>query len=89
MLGQLSRQHQPDCSLDLPGSHSGLLVDACQLGCLGGYLLKDVIDEGVQNGHRLGADAGVRVHLQESMRCFSNLILHEAISGGTKTFCLR
>ena len=64
MLGQLPREDEPDCSLDLAGGHCGLLVVACQLGCLCGNLLKDVIDEGVQDGHCLGADTCVRVHLK-------------------------
>ena len=64
VLGQLSRQDQPNCCLDLTGSDSWLLVVASQLGCLCGNLLEDVIDEGIQNGHGLGADASVRVDLQ-------------------------
>ena len=64
MLGKLSRQDKPDCCLDLPGCDCGLLGVASQRGCLIGDLLKDVIDEGVQNWHSLGADASVRVDLQ-------------------------
>ena len=64
VLGKLSRQDEPDSSLDLTGGHGGLLVVAGQLGCLSGNLLEDVVDEGVQDRHGLGADSSVRVHLQ-------------------------
>ena len=66
VLGQLSWKDEPDSSLDLAGSHCGLLVVSGQLGSLRGNLVEDVIDEGVQNGHSLGADACVWVHLRES-----------------------
>ena len=64
VLGELSRQDKPDCCLDLPGCDCGLLGVASQRGCLIGDLLKDVIDEGVQNWHCFGADSSVRVDLQ-------------------------
>jgi len=66
VLGQLSWEDEADGSLDLAGGHSGLLVVASQLGCLCGNLLEDVVDEGVQDGHGLGADSRVWVHLQQS-----------------------
>ena len=65
MLGQLSREDEPDGSLNLARGDCGLLVVACQLGCLSGNLLEDIVDEGVQDGHGLGADACVRVDLQK------------------------
>ena len=64
VLGQLARQDQAHGRLDLAAGHRGLLVVARQLRGLGGNLLEDVVDEGVQDRHGLGADAGVRVHLQ-------------------------
>ena len=64
MLGQLPRQDEAHRRLDLTRGHGGLLVVAGQLGGLGGDLLEDVVDERVQDGHGLGADARVRVHLQ-------------------------
>ena len=64
VLGQLSRQHKPDCCLDLSGCHCGLLGVASQRRCLVGNLLKDVIDEGVQNGHSLGANSSVWMNLR-------------------------
>ena len=64
MLGQLPGQDEAHCSLDLARGHGGLLVVAGQLGGLSGDLLKDIVDEGVQDGHGFGANTCVRVHLQ-------------------------
>ena len=44
-----------------------LLVVSDELGGLGGDLLEDVVDEGVHDGHSLGGDAGVGVHLLEDL----------------------
>ena len=68
MLGKLSRKDESDSSLNLARGHCGLLVVASQLGSLRGDLVKDVIDEGVQDGHGLGADACVWVHLRNKFR---------------------
>ena len=65
MLGQLTGEDQPDGSLDLSRCDSGLLVVASQRGSLVGNLFKDVVDERVQDGHRLGTDSGVWVDLQK------------------------
>ena len=63
VLGQLTGEDQPDCSLDLPGCDGGLLVVSSQCGGLIGDLLKDVIDEGVQDGHGLGTNSSIWVDL--------------------------
>ena len=63
VIGQLPREDEAHRRLDLAGGHGGLLVVASQLGGLGGDLLENVVDEGVQDGHGLGADARVGVHL--------------------------
>ena len=63
VLGQLTGENKPDGSLDLSGSYCGLLVVASQRGGLICNLFKDVIDEGVQDGHRLGTDSCVWVDL--------------------------
>jgi hypothetical protein len=65
VLGQLPWEDEADSSLDLAGGHRGLLVVASQLGCLCGDLLENIVDEGVQDGHGLGADSGVWVHLPQ------------------------
>ena len=63
MLGQLSRQKQTDCGLDLPGSDGGATVVVRQTGCLSSDALEDVIHEGVHDGHGLAGDASVGVDL--------------------------
>ena len=68
VLGQLAWQDEPDCCLDLARSHSGLLVVAGQCGGLSGNLLENIVDEGVEDAHGLGADTRVRVHLYARTR---------------------
>ena len=67
MLGELTGEDEADGGLDLAGRERRLLVVAGELGRLGGDLLEDVVDEGVHDGHRLGGDAGVGVHLLEDL----------------------
>ena len=67
VLGQLTGQEEPDSSLDLPGGDGGPLVVVGKTGGLGGDALEDVIDEGVHDGHSLGADASVGVDLLEDL----------------------
>ena len=49
MLGELSWEKESHSSLHLPGGESVLLVVSDELGCLGGDLLEDVIDERVHD----------------------------------------
>jgi len=63
VLGQLSRKDEADGCLDLARGHCRLFVVPCQLGCLRSNLLEYIIDEGVEDGHGLGADSSVWVHL--------------------------
>ena len=49
MLGELAGEDKADSGLDLARGHSRLLVVARQLGSLGGNLLKNVCDEGVED----------------------------------------
>ena len=63
MLGQFAGQHEPDRGLDLAGGDGGLLVVAGKAGRLHGELLKDVVDEGVHDRHRLRGDSSIRVDL--------------------------
>ena len=67
VLGELTGEDEAHGGLDLAGGHGGLLVVAGELGRLGGDLLEDVVDEGVHDGHSLGGDAGVGVHLLEDL----------------------
>ena len=67
VLGQLSGQEEPDGGLDLPGGDGGPLVVVGQTGGLGGDPGEDVVNEGVHDGHGLGGDTGVRVHLLQDL----------------------
>ena len=65
VLGQLTGQQKPDGGLDFPGGDGGPPVVVGQTASLGGDALEDVVDEGVHDGHGLGGDASVGVHLLE------------------------
>ena len=67
MLGELSGQEEPHSGLDLPGGDGGALVVVGQAGGLGRDPLKDVVDEGVHDGHGLGGNAGIRVNLLQHL----------------------
>ena len=67
MLGQLTGEEQPDGGLDFPGGDGGPLVVVGKTGGLGGDALEDVIDEGVHDGHGLGADTSVGVDLLQDL----------------------
>jgi len=67
VLGQLSGQEEPDGGLDLPGGDGGPLVVVGQTGGLGGDPGEDVVNEGVHDGHGLGGDTGVGVHLLQHL----------------------
>ena len=67
VLGKLTWQKEPDSSLDFPGGDGGPLVVVGQTGGLGGDALEEVVDEGVHDGHGLGADASVGVDLLEDL----------------------
>jgi len=67
VLGQFTRQDQSNGRLDFSGRHGRLLVVSGQLGGFSRDLFEDVVDEGVHDAHRLGGDAGVRVHLLQDL----------------------
>merc|ERR1712012_176964 len=67
VLGELTREEEPDSGLDLPGGDGGPLVVVGEPGGLGSNALKDVVDKGVHDGHSLGGDSGVRVDLLEDL----------------------
>uniref|UniRef100_A0A453MV66 Uncharacterized protein n=1 Tax=Aegilops tauschii subsp. strangulata TaxID=200361 RepID=A0A453MV66_AEGTS len=76
VLGELAGEDEADGGLDLPRRDGGLLVVAGQLGGLAGELLEDVVDEGVHDGHGLGGDADVGVHLLEHLEDVDLVRLH-------------
>ena len=67
VLGQFTGEEQPDGGLDFPGGDGGPLVVVGKTGGLGGNALKDVVHEGVHDGHGLGADASVGVDLLQDL----------------------
>ena len=67
VLGQFTRQDQSNGRLDFSGRHGRLLIVSGQLGSFSRDLFEDVVDEGVHDAHRLGGDAGVRVHLLQDL----------------------
>ena len=67
MLGQFTRQDQSHGRLDFSARHGRLLVVSRQFRGFSRDLFEDVVDEGVHDAHRLGGDAGVRVHLLQDL----------------------
>ena len=67
VLGELSRKKQPDSGLDLTGGDGRPLVVVGEARGFSGEPLEDVVDKRVHDGHGLGGDAGVGVHLLEHL----------------------
>ena len=67
VLGQLTGEQQADGGLDLPGGDGGALVVVSKARGLTSDALKDVVDKGVHDSHRLGGDAGVGVDLLQHL----------------------
>jgi hypothetical protein len=63
VLGELSGEDQTDGRLNLARGDRGALVVVGETRGLGSDPLEDVVHERVHDRHRLGRDAGVRVHL--------------------------
>ena len=53
VLGELTREEEPDSSLDLTGGDGGPLVVVSQTGSLSSNSLKEIIDKGVHDAHGL------------------------------------
>ncbi|KAJ1282567.1 hypothetical protein BS78_03G062500, partial [Paspalum vaginatum] len=79
VLGELPWENEAHGGLDLAGRDGGLLVVARELGGLGGELLEDVVDEGVHDGHGLGRDADVGVHLLQHLEDVDLVRLHRLL----------
>ena len=67
MLGQFTWEDEADRGLDLAGSHSWFLVVASQVTGLHGDFVKNVVNEGVHDGHCLGGDTGIWVDLLQHL----------------------
>ena len=67
VLGQLTGEKETDGRLDLAAGDGRPLVVVGKTGGLGRDTLEDVVHEGVHDGHGLGADSGVGVHLLQHL----------------------
>lgn len=67
VLCQLTRQQEPDSSLDLSARDGRTLVVVGQAGRLGCDALEDVVHEAVHDRHGLARHSGVRVDLLEHL----------------------
>ena len=67
VLGELTREEEPDSSLDLAGGDGGPLVVVGESAGLGSDSLEQVVDERVHDGHGLGGDSSVRVDLLQHL----------------------
>ena len=67
MLGKLTREEEPDSSLDFTRGDGGPLVVVGQTGSLSSNSLKEIIDKGVHDAHGLGGDTSVRVDLLQHL----------------------
>ena len=63
VFGQFTWKQKSDSSLDFARADGASLVVMGQSGSLGGDSFKDVVDEGVHDGHGFGGDSGVWVDL--------------------------
>jgi len=63
VLGQLTRQEQPDCRLDLTGTDGAFLVVVGKTRRLASNTLEDIVDEGIHDAHCLARDSSVGVNL--------------------------
>ena len=67
VLGELTRQEEPDSGLDLAGGDGGPLVVVSQTAGLSSDSLKEIVDERVHDAHGLGGDTGVGVDLLQHL----------------------
>ena len=67
VLGQLTGEKETDGRLDLAAGDGRPLVVVGKTGGLGGDTLEDVVHEGVHDGHGLGADSRIGVHLLQHL----------------------
>ena len=67
MLGQFTRKHEANSSLDLSGGEGGLLVVAGKTRSLRRNTIEDIVDEGVHDGHASLGDTSLLVNLLEHL----------------------
>ena len=67
VLGELTREEEPDSGLDLARGDGGPLVVVSQFAGLGSDSLKEIVDERVHDAHGLGGDTSVGVDLLQHL----------------------
>ena len=67
VLGELTREEEPDSSLDLTRGDGGPLVVVSKSAGLSGDSLEQIVDERVHDAHGLGGDSSVRVDLLQHL----------------------
>ena len=67
VLGELTREEEPDSSLDLARGDGGPLVVMGESAGLSGDPLEQIVDERVHDAHGLGGDTSVRVDLLQHL----------------------
>ena len=67
VLGELTREEEPDSGLDLAGGDGGPLVVVSQTAGLSSDSLKEIVDERVHDAHGLGGDSSVGVDLLQDL----------------------
>ena len=67
VLGEFTRQEKTDGSLDLSACDGGSLVVVGKTAGFSGNALKDVVHEGVHDGHGLAGDTSVGVNLLQHL----------------------
>ena len=67
VLGELTREEEPDSGLDLAGGDGGPLVVVSQTAGLSSDPLKQIVDERVHDAHGLGGDTSVGVDLLQHL----------------------
>ena len=67
MLGEFTRKHETNSSLDLAARKSCLFVVSGELSGFGGDTFEDIVNEGVHDRHTLLGDTGVGVDLLEDL----------------------
>ena len=67
MLGEFTREEEPDSGLDFTGGDGGPLVVVSKTASLSSDALEQIVDKGVHDAHGLGGDTGVGVHLLQDL----------------------
>jgi hypothetical protein len=67
VLGKFTREDKTNSGLDLARRDGGTLVVGSQLGGFSGDTLKDIVNEGVQDGHGLVGDTSIGVDLLQDL----------------------